>query len=87
MQPIRDNILVKPFKSDEISEGGIYVPETARGVSNKVRIVSVGSGSKDKPMKLKAGITGYRVKNWGQEIEIDGELHFLMNQSAIIAIE
>lgn len=87
MQPIRENVLVKPFKSDEISEGGIYVPETARGISNKVRIVSVGRGSKDKPMKLKAGTTGYRVQNWGQEIEIDGELHFLMNQSAIIAIE
>lgn len=87
MIPIRSQILVKPFPSDEISEGGIFVPESARRVSNKVRVVKVGVGTKDRPMKLKEGDVGYRVQDWGTELEINGELHFLLDQDAILATE
>jgi len=38
-------------------------------------------------MLLKEGQTGFRVQDWGQEVLIDGELHFLMEQSAIIAAQ
>lgn len=87
MTPIRSQVLVKPFPSDEISEFGIIVPESARTPSNKVTIVKVGNGTKDKPMKLKSGQTGFRVKDWGCEVLVNGELHFIMDQDAILAIE
>jgi len=87
MIPIRTQILVKPYPADSVSEGGIIVPESARQVSNKVLIVKTGNGTKEKPMKLKPGDTGYRVRDWGTEIMIDGELHFLMDQDAILAKE
>jgi chaperonin GroES len=87
MRPILQNVLVRPYPSDEKSEGGIFVPESAREVSNKVFIVEVGNGSKEKPMKLKSGQTGFRVKDWGQEFIINGEKHYLMDQSAIIALQ
>jgi chaperonin GroES len=86
-KPIRNNILVKPYPSDEISDGGILVPDTAKEPSHKVHIVSVGTGLPKKPMKLKVGQTGFRVKDWGEPFIIDGELHYLMDQSAIIAIQ
>jgi hypothetical protein len=38
-------------------------------------------------MNLKAGQVGYRVKDWGTLVEIDGVKHYLMDNSAIIAIE
>jgi chaperonin GroES len=87
MTPIRENVLVKPFQSEEITEGGIFVPEKCREISDKVLIVEVGSGTKAKPMHLKKGDIGYRVKGWGEEIEINGEKHYIMNQSAIIALQ
>lgn len=87
MKPIRTQILAKPYPSDEISEGGIFVPESARTPSNKLKIVAVGNGTKDKPMKLRAGQTGYRVKDWGCEVLVNGELHFIMDQDAILAVE
>jgi len=87
MIPIRTQVLVKPYPADEVSEGGIFVPENARKTSNKVKIVRVGNGTKDKPMKLKEGDTGYRVKEWGLEVLINGELHVIMDQDAIIAKE
>ena len=87
MIPIRNQVLVKPFPSEEISEGGIIVPESARKINNKVTVVKVGNGTKDKPMRLKAGDTGFRVLDWGCEVMVDGELHFLMDADAILAIE
>lgn len=87
MTPIRDQVLVKPFPSDEISEGGIFIPDSVRKPSNKVLVIKTGNGTKDKPMKVKEGDTAFRVKDWGTEIEIDGALHFLLDQDSILAIE
>lgn len=86
MIPIRNNILVKCCPSDEMSTGGIIVPQSYREDSNKVEIVAVGNGTKDKPMKLKKGQTGHRVKSWGTELIIEGEKYFLMDADSIIAI-
>ena len=85
IQPIRNQIVVKPFPADEISEGGIFVPESARAVSNKVEIIKVGGGTKERPMRLKPGMIGYRVQSWGCPIEIEGGLYFIMDSDAILA--
>jgi chaperonin GroES len=87
MKPIRDTILVKPVPSDEVSDGGIYVPESCREVSNKVIIVAVGDGTAKKKMFFKEGQIGYRVKDWGEEILVNGEKHYLMGSDAILAVE
>lgn len=86
MTPIRTQILFKPFPPDTKSTGGIYVPESAQQVNNKGVITRVGRGTRDKPMMLKEGQTGFRVKEWGTEVIIDGEQHFIMDQDAIIAL-
>lgn len=87
MQPIRSNVLAKPYPPDEISEGGIFIPESARSESNKMLIIAVGNGTKDRPMKFKAGQTAYRVKEWGTPVDIAGERHYLMDQDSILAVE
>lgn len=87
INPIRNQVLVKPFPPDEVSEGGIFVPLSARKPSNKVLVVKTGNGTKDRPMKLKEGQVGYRVMDWGMDIMIDGELHFIMDSGAILATD
>lgn len=87
LKPVGENVLVKPFPPSEKTLSGLYIPDSAKKVSNRVRIVAVGEGSEKKPMKLKANDIGYRVLDWGEPIEIGGELYFLMNQSAILALE
>lgn len=86
MRAIRNNVLVKPLPSDEKSEGGLIIPDSVKKPSNKVEVISVGSGVVGKPMKLKPGDIGYRVKDWGVEVMINGELHFIMEQDAILAL-
>lgn len=79
----RKNILVKPFPASEYSEGGLLVPDSVKKPSNKVIVTSVG----DRVTKVKEGQVGFRVKSWGEPVEIDGELHFIMDESAIIALQ
>jgi chaperonin GroES len=87
MIPIRNQILVKPFDSDNVSAGGIIVPDSCKKVSNKVLVVKTGNGTKEKPMKVKAGDIAYRVFECGCPVEIDWQLHFIMDSEAILAKE
>jgi len=86
IQPILNQVLVRPLEADNISEGGIIVPDSCKKDSNKVQIVAVGNGSKKKPMNRKVGEIGYRVKDNGVEVLVDGIKHFLLDQSWIIAL-
>lgn len=87
LKPIRNNVLVKPFPPSGISEGGIFVPLSVRKDNNRGTIVAVGNGTKDRPMQFKPGQVIYRVKDWGTPVEIEGEKHYLMDDSAILATE
>lgn len=86
IQPIRTQILVKPFQADYESVGGIVVPDSFKEESNKVEVIAVGNGLKNKPMLLKKGDIGFRVKDWGVPIEENGSLYYLMEQDSIIAL-
>jgi chaperonin GroES len=87
MKPVRNQIVFKPFPPDEVSEGGIFVPESARKESNRGVIVEVGNGTSHKKMTLKAGQIAYRVKDWGTPIDVNGERCYLMEDAAILATE
>lgn len=85
IQPILQNVLIKPCKPDEISTGGIIVPDNCRERSSRAVIVKTGTGTKKKPMKFKEGQTVFHVKDCGDEIIIDGEKYYIIQQSWILA--
>ena len=87
MQPVRNNILFRPFPPEEVTESGILVPDSAKKTNNKGTIVKVGVGTLKRKMKLKEGQIGYRVRDWGTEVMIDGQQHFLMDMDAILALD
>lgn len=85
IRPIRNQVLVRAFKQDEQTTGGIIVPEHLRKDGSKVEIVAVGNGTADRPMRLKPGMIGFRVQDWGVQVEDNGETYYLMDDNAIIA--
>lgn len=87
MKPIRNQVLVKAFKTDAVTQGGLIVPDSCIKDSSRVLIVAVGRGTKEKEMRLKEGMVGYRVKDWGTEVIENDEKYYLMEQDAIIAVE
>lgn len=85
IKPIKNKIVVKAFKEDEISSGGIIVPENMRKDGCRVEVVAVGSGTPKKPMTLKPGDIGFRVKEWGVPVVEDGQLYYIMEDVEILA--
>jgi len=85
--PKFDQILIRPFSPDEISEGGIIVPESFQVRNNKARVIAVGVGTIKKPMFYKIGQTVYNIKDHGDEILIDGIMHYLIKADYILAYE
>lgn len=83
--PIKDNVVIKPFASDDKSSGGIIVSEAHREISNKVKVIAVGNGTKKYPMNWKPGDIAFRVKDCGDEIIIDGERYFIVKSNWLIA--
>lgn len=85
MKPVGQNILVKPFPPDDISEGGVIVPDSLKKPSNKVTVIAVGPGTEKKPMRIRQGDVGFRIKDCGTEVPIDGETYFLLHQDWLLA--
>jgi co-chaperonin GroES (HSP10) len=87
IKPIRNNVLVKPFLTNEKTESGIFIPESCRTATDRVEIIAVGDGTKEKKMHLKPGQIGYRVKDWGTPVKDGDTTYYLMEASAILCLE
>jgi co-chaperonin GroES (HSP10) len=83
IQPIRKNVLVICFDGDAVSKGGIIVPDAFKAESNKVKVIAVGKLVKG----LKKGDIGHRVKDWGEAVIEYGQKYYIMDESAIIALQ
>ena len=86
IKPLADRVLVMPAAAEEKTVSGIIIPDSAKEKPLKGEVVSVGSGTKDEEMILKAGDHVLYGKYAGTEIELDGEKYLIMRQSDILAI-
>ena len=83
IQPIRKQVLFKPYLGDDKSVGGIIVPDSFRAFSNKGEIQAVGTFVK----KVKVGDIVFRVKDWGMPIEENGVTYFIMDEGSFLATD
>jgi chaperonin GroES len=75
--PIGENILVEPIKVDEVTAGGIYLPDTARVTPDKGKIISVGDNVKDKEVLAEGTIVLFR-KNSGHDVNYHNKDYVLL---------
>jgi chaperonin GroES len=85
MKPLHDLLLIKPCASDEVTEGGLYIPESARERSNKGEVIEVGIGTKLRPVEAKKGDIIIHIKGAGEEYVINGEKHYLIRQADVLS--
>ncbi len=76
IKPLADRVLVKPAAAEE-KIGGIIIPDTAKEKPLKGEVVSVGNGTKDEEMILKAGDQVLYGKYAGNELEFEGEKYLI----------
>ena len=85
MKPIRDFVLVRPFAPEEVTEGGLFLPEGFRERNCKAQVVSVGNGTAKVKMEAKKDDVVFHVKGAGEPVIVNNELHFLIRHNDILA--
>jgi co-chaperonin GroES (HSP10) len=85
MKPIRDFVLVKPFAPEEITEGGLLLPEGYRERNCKAKVISVGRGTAKIKMEAKKDDVIFHIKGAGEPVILNNELVFLIRQNDILA--
>lgn len=86
IKPLADRILVEPTAAEEVTLGGIIIPDSAKEKPLKGKVLAVGNGTKDDPMVLKIGDTVLYGKYAGTEIEFEGIKYLMMRQADVLAI-
>ena len=86
IQPLADRVLVRPAAAEEKTVAGIIIPDGAKEKPLRGEVLSVGNGTKDEQMVLKAGDQVLYGKYAGTELELDGEKYLIMRQSDVLAI-
>ena len=91
IKPLEDRVVVKAQEAEEVSKGGIILPDTAKEKPQQGEIMATGPGkTSDAGSLIKLTVTkGDTVlygKYSGTEINIDGSDYMIMRESDILAV-
>lgn len=91
LHPLADRLVVKPIKGEDVTKGGIVLPDTAKEKPQAGKVLAVGPGrlSEDGKVRIamdvKVGDTVIYAKYGGSEIKIDDEELLILNESNVLA--
>lgn len=92
LRPIGTRLIVKREDEEDVTPGGIVLPDQAKEMKSRGRVVAVGSGrlledGTRVPLEVQEGDTvhfqGYAVST----IEVGDEEYVVLNESDILAVE
>ena len=84
VQPLADRLLVKPEKTEEVTKGGIVIPDTAKEKPLKGEILA--RGKKVVEPELKKGVKVLFKKFSGSNIPYEGVELLLIREEDILAL-
>ena len=91
LKPLADRLVVEPIEQDEVTAGGIILPETAKEKPQQGKVIAAGPGRIDEdgeriPMEVSVGDKVLYAKYSGTEIKLDGKKVLILRESDILAI-
>jgi chaperonin GroES len=91
VRPLNDRILVKRLEEEEMTKGGIIIPDSAKEKPAEGEVIAVGKGKmNDKGDRIKMDVkVGDRVlfsKYGGTDVKLDGVDHLIMREDDILAV-
>jgi chaperonin GroES len=91
LKPLGSRVVVEPIEQEEVTPGGIVLPETAKEKPQKGKVLSVGAGDRDDegkriPLDVKVGDTVLYAKYSGTEIKLDSKKLLILREADILAI-
>jgi len=90
LQPLGDRVVVKPSAEEDVTKGGIILPDTAKEKPQRGMVIAVGPGRLDEegkriPMEVKKGDKVIYSKYAGSEIKQNDEEVLILRESDILA--
>jgi chaperonin GroES len=90
LEPLADRVVVKPSTKEEVTKGGIVIPDTAKEKPQEGEVVAVGPGKmtedgKRIPLDVKVGDIVVYAKYGGTEIKEGDEELIILRESDILA--
>lgn len=90
IRAIGDKVIIRRAKADEVTPGGIIIPERAKKKPTEGIVVAVGPGK----VTASGGFAETTVKagdkvllpQWNEEVEIDGEKLVVVPEEFILAV-
>jgi chaperonin GroES len=91
LKPLGARVIIEPIEQEEITAGGIILPETAKEKPQEGNVLAVGPGDRDEkgvrvPMDVKAGDKVLFAKYSGTEVKLDGRKLLIMRESDLLAV-
>ena len=91
LKPLGGRVIVEPIEQEEMTAGGIILPETAKEKPQEGKVLAAGPGDRNEkgervPMELKVGDKVLFAKYSGTDIKMDGKKLLIMRESDILAV-
>jgi chaperonin GroES len=90
LEPLGDRVVVRPRSKEEVTRGGIVIPDTAKEKPQEGDVIAVGPGKmtddgKRIAMDVKVGDIVIYAKYGGTEIKENDEELIILRESDILA--
>jgi chaperonin GroES len=91
IKPLGNRVVVEPLEQEEVTVGGIVLPETAKEKPQKGKVLATGPGDRDEkgnriPLDVKVDDTVLFAKYAGTEIKLEGKKILILRESDLLAI-
>ena len=91
LKPLGGRVIVEPNEQEDITAGGIILPETAKEKPQEGKILASGPGERDEDgkriaMEVKVGDKVLYAKYSGTEVKVDGKKLLILRESDILAV-
>jgi chaperonin GroES len=91
LKPLGNRLVIDPIEQEEITAGGIVLPETAKEKPQQGLIVAAGPGDRDEDgkrisMEVKVGDKVLFAKYAGTELKLDGKKLLILRETDILGI-
>jgi chaperonin GroES len=91
LKPLADRIIVKATTAEEVTKGGIVLPDSAKEKPQEGSVIAVGPGrlldsGKMAAMDVKVGDKVVYSKYGGTEIKLNGDEFVVLRQDDVLGI-
>ncbi|AKX93298.1 co-chaperone GroES [Neomoorella thermoacetica] len=92
LKPLADRVVIKVLSSEEKTQGGIVLPDTAKEKPQEGEVIAVGpgkildNGTRVAP-EVKKGDVVVFAKYSGTEVKYEGQEYLIIRDSDILAIK